>query len=172
MDREVSILSYEGPGTMFERSDGLVVFTHDEDDPWAVGFNLHWDKETMKAADEGEFPLLDVVGWLQIQYDTETGGLDVQWTDELGQVFETAYALNSRGKSDPSDFLAYVIEFFEYMRGEVQFAGTVAATDCSGGACYCTAQGCSCGTCCPAGFTPSCSCSSRCICKCIKVDTA
>lgn len=181
----VNPFSYEGPGVMVEwvvpflgQGSGatspraILIFSPGETlrSP-NIGFDLPWDKETIKAARAGEMETLDVTGWFDIEYDAETGVLEVHVTDESGQVFKLGYPLNADGVVEESKFLAHVHRFFEYMNSDADAGGVTLAVSVSGGSCSATnADGtvcCSAGPCSAGTYAQCSSTGTGCVCGCI-----
>ena len=174
VEAQPRLLTYEGPGVMSERYDGLLMFARDVEGPWAMSFDLQWDAKRVEAADLGQDGLVDITGWFEVSYDANTNVLKVHATAEDREVFE-AYWLRPRDPANALAFEAYVDEFFEFMHTgqfrEDPTVGTIAEEECPGGSCECSCGNYkTCKVCCPPKFFPDCNCDT-CRCKCIQIQS-
>lgn len=165
-------LFYEGPGIMFETVLGTLVFSPGETVlPETWSFDLNWSKGKIQKAAFEEVELVDVSGWMTVQYSPKDASLKITVVDDSDEAHEFTYKVGPRRKGEVAriDFHAYLRSFFSYMNSEHDAVGTIAQEMCDGGRCSCDSNGCTCEACCPVGSEPFCTCSStRCVCTCTK----
>lgn len=173
-------LTYEGPGVVSITTHGVLVLSPGERlRPNPFGFDLHWDREMIKAAGRGEVERVNIVGDVWVHYDLETQSLNVWARDcESGEVFEGSYP--HVVQADPSQegvFLTALDSFFEYMHSEepagdprILLDDPPDCTGCAGGCCYaCRGASGECYVCCPANTIAKCTSSGggqECSCTC------
>lgn len=138
----IHTLSYEGPGRLIQRSDGVFFSPGELPVQLIMGFHIDWNTHALLGAPDGitrpgELPV-EVTGWLNMEYDPETGLLDVSITDDMGQAFHQAYAPQAREKVDPLAFSEFVDAFFQFMNTNTDVVAAAAAILCS---CRCTFAG-------------------------------
>jgi hypothetical protein len=132
------------------------------------GFDLGWDQKTVQAAQMGKIELLDITGWLQLEYQAGRQVLAVHAVGPDGVPLEREYRLNTRYEYPPEMFVHDVHAFFEFMYSPEpmeQFADP--SPECEGPGCTCTASQCYCSVCCDTGEKAHCRCKEPDDCMCI-----